>query len=326
MSTAGRRSGPNERGFEEQRLTEALPGSRRSLVHDDWGSSEYGAEAPLFISDPLGRPQPEEYARHDEDDRTPLKGRSAVARLVAVGLAIVALGGAGAVFYYPQIVGSIQDTVSDKAVAASAVHATLSNQDVTASPPSNASGKTPAQLGDSTVRPSVETALPSVPGRETMKAAYQNALQSQPQAALPQAPDSGVQPAQIHAPQIQAPQIQAPQVPTALPLSTPAAAPQPAADPVHPLAPDQIASLIRRGDDLIGSGDVAAARLVLRRAAEAGDARAMIKLGATYDPALLSRIDNHGVAPDLMSARGWYEKAAQHGAPEARRRLEALAR
>ncbi len=316
MSTAGRRSGPNERGFDEQRFTEALPGSPRSLVHGDWVGAEYAAKAPLFISDPHGRPRPEEYAGHDEDDCTPLKGRSAVPRLVAVGLAIAALGGAGAVFYYPQIAGSIQDAVSDKAVAAWAAHATLSTQDIAASPPANSSSKGPAPLGDPTVRPSVKAALPSVPSRETMKAAYQNALQSQPQAALPQAPDPGVQPPQIHVPQVA----------TASPLSTPAAAPQPAPDPVHPLAPDQIASLIRRGDDLIGSGDVAAARLVLRRAAEAGDARAMIKLGATYDPALLSRIDNHGVAPDLAAARGWYEKAARLGAPEARQRLEALAR
>ena len=316
MSTAGRRSGPNALGFDEQRVNDALPGSPRSVVHGDWVESEYGAEAPLFISDPHGRPRPEEYAGHDEDDCTPLKGRSAIPRLVAVGLAITALGGVGAVFYYPQITGSIQDAVSDKAVAASAALSTLSTRDITAIPPSNSSGKGPASLGDSTVRPPAEAALPFVPSRETMKAAYQNALQGQPQAVLPQVPDRGVQSAQIHAPQVA----------TASPLSTPAAVPQPATEPVHPLAPDQIAALIRRGDDLIGSGDVAAARLVLRRAAEAGDARAMIKLGATYDPALLSRIDNHGVAPDLTSARSWYEKAAQLGAPEARRRLEALAR
>ena len=87
----------------------------------------------------------------------------------------------------------------------------------------------------------------------------------------------------------------------------------------------EIASSLRRGDALIASGDLAAARLVLRRAADAGDARAAMTLAETYDPAILEKLGVHGVVPDLAMARGWYEKAKKLGATEATQRLELLA-
>jgi hypothetical protein len=96
-------------------------------------------------------------------------------------------------------------------------------------------------------------------------------------------------------------------------------------DAIHHLDPNEIASSLRRGDALIASGDVAAARLVLRRAADAGDARAAMTLAETYDPAVLEKLGVHGVVPDLAMARGWYEKAKKFGAMEAAQRLELLA-
>ena len=62
----------------------------------------------------------------------------------------------------------------------------------------------------------------------------------------------------------------------------------------------EIASLIQRANALIATGDIAAARLVLRRAAEAGDGRAAMTLGGTYDPAVLEKLGVHGVVPDLV--------------------------
>jgi TPR repeat protein len=105
------------------------------------------------------------------------------------------------------------------------------------------------------------------------------------------------------------------------------AEPVPAApgDAIHHLDPNEIASSLRRGDALIASGDLAAARLVLRRAADAGDARAAMTLAETYDPAILEKLGVHGVVPDLAMARGWYEKAKKLGATEATQRLERLA-
>ena len=91
------------------------------------------------------------------------------------------------------------------------------------------------------------------------------------------------------------------------------------------LDPGEIAASLRRADGLIASGDIAAARLVLRRAAEGGDARAAMTLAETYDPAILEKLGVHGVVPDLAMARGWYEKAKRFGAKEATQRLELLA-
>jgi TPR repeat protein len=134
----------------------------------------------------------------------------------------------------------------------------------------------------------------AAPTRENIKAAYQSALQSAPQ-------EGG-------APQAAAVQEQT--VP---------------ADAIHPLDPGEIASLVKRADALIASGDLAAARLVLRRVAEAGDARAALVLAQTYDPTVLEKLGVHGVVPDLAKARSWYEKARQFGASEATSQLNLLA-
>jgi outer membrane biosynthesis protein TonB len=96
-------------------------------------------------------------------------------------------------------------------------------------------------------------------------------------------------------------------------------------DAIHQLDPNEIASSLRRADALFASGDLAAARLVLRRAADAGDARAAMMLAETYDPAILEKLGVHGIMPDLAMARGWYEKAKKFGATEATQRLELLA-
>ena len=53
---------------------------------------------------------------------------------------------------------------------------------------------------------------------------------------------------------------------------------------MHQLNSEQIAALLRRGSELIAAGDISVARLVLKRAAEEGDASATCELGATYDP------------------------------------------
>jgi hypothetical protein len=91
------------------------------------------------------------------------------------------------------------------------------------------------------------------------------------------------------------------------------------------LGSDEIAGLYRRSRELIVQGDIAAARLLLTRAAEAGDARSALALAATYDPAELARLGVLGLAGDAGQARAWYAKAAEFGSGEAARRLEQLA-
>ena len=73
------------------------------------------------------------------------------------------------------------------------------------------------------------------------------------------------------------------------------------------------------------SGDVAAARLMLQRAAEAGDVHAALALASTFDPNTIQKLGIQGLAADEAMARLWYERAAQFGSPEAPQRLQQLA-
>jgi hypothetical protein len=113
-----------------------------------------------------------------------------------------------------------------------------------------------------------------------------------------------------------------------------AAAPgQSAGDPIRQLDRREIADLMRRGQEFIVAGDLASARLVLQRAAEAGDSQAALMLAGTYDPIVLEKIGIQGFAPDIVQgfapdvalARTWYKWAKEFGSTEAVRRLEMLA-
>jgi hypothetical protein len=112
-------------------------------------------------------------------------------------------------------------------------------------------------------------------------------------------------------------------VATAAPSAMPA--PPPQAEVVRSLDPREIAALIKRGQDLLASGDVQSARLLLMRGAEARDARAALLVGTTYDPALLRQIGADGPLADISQARTWYQRAKEWGEPDAQRKLEALA-
>jgi hypothetical protein len=99
----------------------------------------------------------------------------------------------------------------------------------------------------------------------------------------------------------------------------------PAATTLDPES-EEAATLVKRGEQLAAAGDMASARLTLRRAAEAHNARAALALGATYDPNVLRSLGIYGVAPDIAEARSWYEKAKEYGSPEAPQRLQMLVR
>lgn len=116
-----------------------------------------------------------------------------------------------------------------------------------------------------------------------------------------------------------------PPVAVAPPVAPPAAVQPPAADVVRNLDQREIQALVRRGQELLSSGDVQSARLLLQRGAEARDARAALLLGSTYDPASLRQLGASGLA-DVAQARSWYQRARELGEPGAQRQLEALAR
>jgi hypothetical protein len=106
--------------------------------------------------------------------------------------------------------------------------------------------------------------------------------------------------------------------PTAV-APTPAAAPEPQA--AVSLTRDEIASLLKRGQELIAAGDIASARLILTLLAEAGDAKASFILAGTFDAAVSANLRVLGVQPDPAKANAWYARAAKQGSSEAAARL-----
>jgi hypothetical protein len=132
-------------------------------------------------------------------------------------------------------------------------------------------------------------------------------------------------------PQPQQEQPQQQQQPAPPPPEQPVASQEPPHDaaPAAPLAreidPQEVAGFIRRAQELLVSGDLPAARLLLLRATEAHDARAALLLAKTFDPVASKQFGVADAVPDPAQARSWYQKAEQWGAPEARRELDALA-
>jgi hypothetical protein len=118
--------------------------------------------------------------------------------------------------------------------------------------------------------------------------------------------------------------VAAPVVQPQVPMAAPSPVPSPVSSPSPRLNPEEIATLLKNGQDYIASGDISAARIVLRRAAEAGEARAALALGSTYDPVALKRLNVLGYSPDTTQARVWYQRAVDLGSTEAAQRLEQL--
>lgn len=81
-------------------------------------------------------------------------------------------------------------------------------------------------------------------------------------------------------------------------------------------------AMLAKGRDYAQAGDLAAAFLVWRRAAEAGNVQAELEVAGYYDP--LSSRAKTGFTPDPQRAADWYERAALAGNAEAQRKLGLL--
>jgi hypothetical protein len=133
---------------------------------------------------------------------------------------------------------------------------------------------------------------------------------------------------QAKAPEPPATQAKAPEPPATQAKASEPPAPAPASPPPaqsRKLSTDEIAGMVARGEELLIQGDIASARLLLQRAADAQDARAAFALASTYDPIELKRLRVYGATADVKQARDWYEKAKVYGSREAPKRLELLA-
>lgn len=110
-------------------------------------------------------------------------------------------------------------------------------------------------------------------------------------------------------------------------VSTPTAlATAPPAEPAtsEKIDADTVRRLTARGELLLDTGDIGAARVVLERAAAAGSAIAALRLGETYDPVFLRRSGTQANAGDEAQAQRWYEQAERLGSPRAAERLGEL--
>ena len=144
--------------------------------------------------------------------------------------------------------------------------------------------------------------------------------QPQPIAAPPASPP--VSPS-VSTPPSVATEAPPPAVAAPGPQSPVSPAPSVAAAPTPGPTPETNA-LLARGDDLLATGDVAAARLFYQRAAEQGNAAAATAVGQTYDPAILDLLRVRGVRGDAQLAAEWYRKAMAAGDRQAEIRLKRL--
>jgi hypothetical protein len=97
-------------------------------------------------------------------------------------------------------------------------------------------------------------------------------------------------------------------------------------EPAPPAIKDTLeaARLMARARALVAQGNIAAARLVLERAAETGSAEASFALAETYDPIVLSKWGTSGTRGETTKARELYTKAQAGGVQEANDRINAL--
>ena len=92
--------------------------------------------------------------------------------------------------------------------------------------------------------------------------------------------------------------------------------------PVQSLNGDVASNLMKRGQDFLGTGDIAAARILFKRLAAAGIADGAFAMARTYDPRYLTEHKVIGVVGDELKARVFYQQAAQLGSVEAAHMLE----
>ncbi len=90
------------------------------------------------------------------------------------------------------------------------------------------------------------------------------------------------------------------------------------------LSSAEATTLVKRGDTLMASGDIDAARLLFRLAAEGSSAAGALKLAETYDPNVAKTGAGTAWSASLERARAWYMRAAVLGADKATQRLRKL--
>jgi TPR repeat protein len=253
---------------------------------------------PLFLSDYDGEPDPSEYMTSvRKDRRLSVSSRILAAVLASAAVAIlVAMFSSDATRDLIVNAKASSTTVVPAPSAAQPNPAQQTARDIQLKDPTRLSAPANQTAGVRTVT----TVAVAAPTREEIAAAYQSALPSRAPAAAPAA------------------------VATAPIATAPVAAAPANPPPARKLDAEEVAMLLNRAKGLLAAGDIASARLLLERAADAQETRAMLLLAQTYDPEVLGTQDIRNIVPDPAMARVWYQKAAQLGSADAQRRLAQL--
>lgn len=280
---------PDIEGYDENLADHPITPYR--FGHSGRTESSHDGYVPLFLSDSDGEPHPSEYMTPSRRiPRASISSRILAGVLAASAMAIlVALISSDAtrdLFVYAK--ASFAAIVPAPSAASQPNSTQLTANDIQVKDPT----RLPAPANQALPVRSVTTvavapAVAVAPSRAEINSAYQSAMQGRaPAAATPMA------------------------------VAAPTAAPS-----ARAIDAAELAALLKRARGLIAIGDIAAARLLLERAAGAREASAALLLAQTYDPAVLGTPDMRSITPDPAMARDWYRKAAQFGSPEAQQRL-----
>ena len=311
---------PDAGEFDEDHLTNSQPSSYRFGRSARDRVPDHGV--PLFLSDPEGEPDPQEFM-------APLR-RSRIASVTSRILVVVVAASAIAMLFawfssdstrdvIINAKASIASVLPQPSAAAQPDSVQLTSGDARLKEAARALAPEPAPAPQAS---QVATSLPSAPSapapvvvasvsptHDDIHATNQTAAQTQSPAA---APPVAAQPA-------------AAQPATAQPVAVQPPAAQPAAaPPARRIDPEEMATLMKRATDLLAAGDIPSARLLLERAADAQEPSAALMLAQTYDPEALGTSDVRNITPEPATARKWYRRAAQLGSSEAQRRLAQL--
>jgi hypothetical protein len=271
-------------------------------------NTDDGDSVPLFLSDPDGEPDPEEYVNGLQPQRRfslslKLLMTSAAAACVAVTFAWFTSDATRDVMISAKASIATVLPIPSTAAQAESSQATppgqLTASDVQLKDPAQikdpARWPSPATQASAAPRQQVASALPS---REDISSAYQTALQSR---------------APVAAPAAVPPSVAAPVAVAPPPVTPPAQA--------RRMDADELATLMKRARESLAAGDIPVARLLLERAADGQDAGAALMLAQTYDAAVLGTSDVRNITPEPDKAHSWYQRAAQLGSADAQRRL-----
>jgi TPR repeat protein len=300
------RSDEPDNGSYDQGFANPRPYAFGRSAFNGYGSGE---SVPLFLSDPDGEPDPGEYAN-------PLRRHRRASISLRILIGTVAASAVAVLFAW-----FTSDATRDVLISAKASISTiLPIPSAAAQPEVAAPPQAPAQLTAHDIQ-SKDPARWSTPGATDVQATAQAAIA--PPANAQSGPVVAMAPTRedISTAYQNALQSHAPAPAAAVAAPQPAAAPQADAPPARRLDPDEVALLMKRAKDLLSTGDIPAARLLLRRAADAQEPVAALMLAQSYDPDMLGTQDVRNINPDLAMARSWYAKAAQLGSADAQRRL-----